>query len=82
MDAGLVTKEGAKENYGVVLRKDLSINKGATVKLRAEKSKARGKVKLFDKGFSSIKELKARCKDETGLEAPADPKFQKWMTAS
>ena len=82
VDAGLVTREGAKENYGVVLRKDLSINKAATVKLRAEKTKARGKVKLFDKGFSSIKELKARCKDETGLEAPADPKFQKWMTAS
>jgi len=82
VEAGLVTREGAKENYGVVLRKDLSVNKAATVKLRAEKSKARGKVKLFDKGFSSIKELKARCEDETGLKAPADPKFQKWMTAS
>ena len=54
----------------------------ATKKLRAEMSKARGKAKLFDKGFSSIKELKSRCKDETGLDAPEDPKFQKWMTAS
>ena len=44
--------------------------------------KLRGKPKLFDKGFSTIKELKGRCKEETGLEAPADPKFQKWMTAA
>ena len=82
VEAGLATREGAKNNYGVVLRKDSSINMAATKKLRAEMSKARGKAKLFDKGFSSIKELKSRCKDETGLDAPEDPKFQKWMTAS
>ena len=82
VEAGLATREGAKNNYGVVLRKDGSINMAATKKLRAEMSKARGKAKLFDKGFTSIKELKSRCKDETGLDAPEDPKFQKWMTAS
>ncbi|GIT35104.1 MAG: hypothetical protein Ct9H300mP4_14230 [Gammaproteobacteria bacterium] len=42
-------------------------------------AKSRGKTKLFDKGFTSITELKQRCKEETGLEPPATPKFQKWM---
>ena len=59
LDAGLVTEEGAKR-YNCRFKKDLSINKAATVKLRAEKSKARSRVKLFDKGFSSIKELKSK----------------------
>jgi N-methylhydantoinase B len=81
VDAGLVTREGAKKNYGVVLSKDLKINNSATTKLRKEMTKARGKTKLFDKGFSSISELKKRCKAETGLEPPATPKFQKWMQA-
>ncbi len=40
---------------------------------------AKDKTKLFDKGFTSITELKQRCKEETGLEPPATPKFQKWM---
>ena len=81
VDAGLVTRKGAKKNYGVVLSKDLKINNSATTKLRKEMAKARGKTKLFDKGFSSISELKKRCKAETGLEPPATPKFQKWMQA-
>ncbi len=81
VDAGLVTREGAKKNYGVVLSKELKINNSATTKLRKEMAKARGKTKLFDKGFSSISELKKRCKAETGLEPPATPKFQKWMQA-
>ena len=38
-------------------------------------AKARGKTKLFDKGFTSISELKQRCKEETGLEPPATPKI-------
>ena len=79
VDAGLVTREGAKKNYGVVLRKDCSVNKSATTQLRKRMAKARGKVKLFDKGFTSISELKQRCKEETGLEPPATPRFQKWM---
>ncbi|MEY8242609.1 MAG: hydantoinase B/oxoprolinase family protein, partial [Gammaproteobacteria bacterium] len=81
VDAGLVTREGAKKNYGVVLSKDCSVNKSATTQLRKTMAKARGKTKLFDKGFTSISELKKRCKEETGLEPPATPKFQKWMQA-
>ena len=38
----------------------------------------RGSVKLFDRGFESIEELKARCKAETGLEPPTQPQFTKW----
>ena len=79
VDAGLVSREGAKKNYGVVLSKDCSVNKSATTQLRKRMAKARGKTKLFDKGFTSISELKQRCKEETGLEPPATPKFQKWM---
>jgi hypothetical protein len=33
-------------------------------------------VPLFDRGFRDIAELKSRCKTETGLDAPAAPKFQ------
>ena len=79
VDAGLVSREGAKKNYGVVLSKDCSVNKSATTQLRKRMAKARGKTKLFDKGFTSISELKQRCKEETGLEPPATPRFQKWM---
>ena len=74
-----MTREGAKKNYGVVLSKDCAVNKSATTQLRKRMSKSRGKTKLFDKGFTSITELKQRCKEETGLEPPATPKFQKWM---
>ena len=45
-------------------------------------SKARGKTKLFDKGFESIPELKKRCREETGLDAPSDPVFQTLVKAA
>jgi N-methylhydantoinase B len=41
-------------------------------------AKARGAVKLFDRGFDSIEELKARCLAETGLPPPEAPTFSKW----
>ncbi|MEY4357280.1 MAG: hypothetical protein RL469_606, partial [Pseudomonadota bacterium] len=36
------------------------------------------KKKIFDRGFESIDELKARCKAETGFEPPRAPVFTKW----
>ena len=69
---GLVTKDGAKR-YGVVLNEDLTVDMRATEALRAKLSAERGEPKMFDRGFDSIAELKARCKAETGLEPPADP---------
>ena len=38
----------------------------------------RGEMKLFDRGFDTIEELKARCKQETGLEPPKQPQFARW----
>jgi hypothetical protein len=37
-------------------------------------------VKLFDRGFDSIDELKARCRKETGLEPPRQPQFSQRVT--
>ena len=55
------------------------MDEDATTKLRAEMTAARSEVKLFDFGFENVDELKARCMAETGLEAPAQPEFQKWL---
>jgi N-methylhydantoinase B len=79
VDAGLVTAEGARR-YGVVIKRG-KLDKAATSSLRAEMAAARGPVKLFDRGFENIAELKARCKAETGLEPPSDPKFTTWAKA-
>ena len=71
---GLVSKDGAKR-YGVVLNEDLTVDTRATEALRAKLSAERGEPQMFNRGFDSIAELKARCKAETGLEPPVDPVF-------
>lgn len=76
MRAGLVSPEGAKR-YGVVMTADLTVDEKKTKALRARMAKSRGKVKMFDRG-GDIAELKARCKKETGLDAPRQPEFQAW----
>ncbi|MDN2580495.1 hydantoinase B/oxoprolinase family protein [Aquibium sp. ELW1220] len=71
---GQVTVEGARR-YGVVIS-DSKLDAAATEALRTE-MKARPKpVGLFDRGFTSIEELKSRCKAETGFEAPRAPVFR------
>jgi hypothetical protein len=40
-------------------------------------AKKRGKTKVFDFG-GTIKELKQRCKAETGLPPPMQPEFPRW----
>ncbi|MDE2349650.1 MAG: hydantoinase B/oxoprolinase family protein, partial [Gammaproteobacteria bacterium] len=77
VDAGLVTREGARR-YGVVLDAGGAVDAAASAKLRAEMAKRRGPAALFDRGFTSIEELKARCLAETGLAPPVQPKFSKW----
>jgi N-methylhydantoinase B len=77
VEAGLVTVEGAKR-YGVVIKADGTVDAQATKDLRAKLAKERGPAKLFDRGFESIDELKGRCKADTTLEPPAQPKFTKW----
>jgi len=74
VQAGLVTPKGAL-SYGVVINDDLSADVAATERLRTKLRAERGDVKLFDRGFASIEELKGRCKSETGHAAPQQPKF-------
>ena len=75
--AGLVSAEGAKR-YGVVIKEDQSVDQPGSEQLREEMALARGDTKLFDFG-GTIEELKARCKQETGLEPPSKPQFQQWV---
>ncbi len=77
--AGLVSANGAKRS-GVVLDEKLNVDEKATAALRETMAKKRGDTTLFDFG-GSIEELKARCREETGLEPPRTPTFQRWATA-
>ncbi|KPQ20218.1 MAG: hypothetical protein HLUCCA24_02360 [Rhodobacteraceae bacterium HLUCCA24] len=70
---GLVTVDGARR-YGVVIHKN-KVDEKETEKLRADMARKRGDTKLFDRGFESLQELKARAKAETGFEPPKDPEF-------
>jgi N-methylhydantoinase B len=72
---GLVSHDGARR-YGVVLREDGSVDPVATEQLRAELRATRGELKLFDRGFEDLDELRSRCLAETGLPAPQPPRFQ------
>lgn len=76
VDAGLVTVEGARR-YGVVVSADAVVDVDATKVLRAKMAAERGPVKLFDRGFESIDELKSRCEAETALPAPRQPQFNR-----
>jgi N-methylhydantoinase B len=76
---GLVTTEGAKR-YGVVIEGG-AVDKRATGKLR-EKMAAGQDKGLFNRGFTSIDELKRRCKNETGFEPPKAPVFRRFMQAA
>ena len=74
---GIVTTEGARR-YGVVLNGEHSVNETATAALRQTMASERGEVELFNFG-GTVEELKARCKDETHLDPPKTPVFQKWI---
>ncbi|MEP2732543.1 MAG: hydantoinase B/oxoprolinase family protein [Ascidiaceihabitans sp.] len=71
---GLVTVNGAKR-YGVVVKSG-KVDTAATTKLRETMESKRGEPELFNRGFSSIEELKGRCLKETGFEPPATPVFR------
>ncbi len=80
VEAGLVTLEGAKR-YGVVMIDDDTVDEKRTATLRARMAKKRGKTQLFDFG-GSIAELKKKCKRETGLEPPEQPRFPSTVTGN
>jgi N-methylhydantoinase B len=70
----LATIEGAKD-YGVVIAEG-AVDEGATQKLRDRMRKDRGNdIPTFNFG-PSIDEIRASCKEETGLEAPTKPVFK------
>jgi N-methylhydantoinase B len=77
VEAGLVTIEGARR-YGVVLKDESTVDVAATTALRKRMASERGEKKLFDRGFDTIDDLKARCREETGLEPPQQPQFARW----
>jgi 5-oxoprolinase (ATP-hydrolysing) len=68
----LVTVEGAKKNYGVIVNAETGeLDSTATETLRAdiEKAEAGQEAPLYDRG-GTIAELVARCKEETGFDPP------------
>ncbi|KXT05739.1 hypothetical protein AC578_1085 [Pseudocercospora eumusae] len=68
----LVTVEGAKANYGVVINPvTLELEEAATETLRADIEKAEAGIEapLYDRG-GSMAELVAKCKKDTGFDAP------------
>lgn len=73
---GLVTSDGARKNYGVVLDNDGAVDTSATEALRKEMSESINKNEIFNFG-PSIDELRANCEAETGLPAPKPPVWKK-----
>ena len=68
---GLVTVDGAK-SYGVIADANGVLDVAATDALRAKMRASASPSAVFDRG-GEIEELRARCKAETGLEAPKPP---------
>lgn len=71
----LVTVEGARNNYGVVVNPDddLCLDEAGTEALRKNMMAARGPVEAterYDRG-GSLEELRESCLQETGLPAPS-----------
>ena len=74
VDAGLVSISGARR-YGVVISPESRIDIDATTALRQQMAAIRGPASLFDRGFKSLEELKARCLADTELQPPTAPQF-------
>jgi len=75
VERGLVSAEGAAQNYGVRVNADFSVDHTATEKLRSELAAGRGDAQLFNYG-GTPDELRAKCLAETGLPAPKAPSWQ------
>ena len=74
VNRGLVTAKGA-ERYGVVIS-DGAVDVAATTAMREKLCAERGDdIPLFNYG-GTIEEIKARCKEETGFDAPVTPVFR------
>ncbi|MBO6505934.1 MAG: hydantoinase B/oxoprolinase family protein [Kordiimonadaceae bacterium] len=71
---GLVSTEGAFENYGVKVNTDGSVDAAATEAKRAELAKDQTEGEIFNFG-PDIETIRANCKAETGLDAPIQPQW-------
>ena len=74
---GLVSREWAKEGYGVVLADDGTVDEAATEAERDRQRTERGDAPAFDFG-PDLDEVIARCKEETGLDAPTPATPLRW----
>lgn len=77
---GLVTAKGAKR-YGVVADDKGVVDAAMTEQLRSKMKTKRGELPLFNFG-PDIEELRANSLEETGLEAPRPPIWDKRISAS
>ncbi|TXS92016.1 hydantoinase B/oxoprolinase family protein [Parahaliea maris] len=75
VNRGLVSEEGARR-YGVVITEG-AVDEAATEALRASMAEQQGDIEeVFNRG-GTIEEIKARCLEETHLEPPVAPTFQR-----
>ena len=74
---GLVSREFAREGYGVVVADDGSVDEATTEAERQRQREERGEPPAFDFG-ASLEETIARCKEETGLDPPTPAKPLRW----
>lgn len=71
---GLVSEDGAFNNYGVKLATDGSVDTTGTEAKRAELAKTRVTGEIFNYG-PDMAAIRANCKAETGLDAPVQPSW-------
>jgi N-methylhydantoinase B len=74
---GLVSREFAKEGYGVVIDDDGQLDAGATEAERARQRDARGDALAFDFG-PPLEQLLERCEVDTGLTPPVPATPLRW----
>ena len=77
---GLVSRQKAHDDYGVVLTDVLAVDEAATEARRTELRAAReatGGIKDFDFG-PPLEEVLANARKETGIDAPRQPRSLSW----
>ena len=74
---GLVSREFAKEGYGVVLADDGSVDEAATEAERERQRTERGDALAFDFG-PPLEDVIANCETETGLAPPQPATPLRW----
>jgi N-methylhydantoinase B len=74
---GLVSREFAKEGYGVVIGDDGEVDDAATEAERTRQREERGEALAFDFG-PPLEELLDRCEAETGLVPPIPATPLRW----